>query len=152
MRSTGRSRRIRITDLARCRQWVASAPMADDLFAAAAQDQLFAATEVNELAWLRLVAKLGDPRVPLSPGHPNPFDADTALPTLRRLAKEEAKPAAMRLQDDAQARHALLPAEGLGRIATGFIRTLAQRLRRGQRERSQSRTTWATWSSTPLRS
>ena len=38
MRSTGRSRRIRITDLARCRQWVASAPMADDLFAAAARD------------------------------------------------------------------------------------------------------------------
>ena len=34
MRSTGRSRRIRITDLAQCRQWVASAPMADDLFAA----------------------------------------------------------------------------------------------------------------------
>ena len=31
-----------ITDLARCRQWVASAPMADDLFAAAAQDRLAA--------------------------------------------------------------------------------------------------------------
>lgn len=75
------------------------------LFAAAAQDQLFAATEVNELAWLRLVAEPGDHRIPLSPGHPSAFDEDSALQTLQRLAKEEAKPAAMRLQDDAQARH-----------------------------------------------
>ncbi|MFT3806539.1 Mur ligase family protein [Arenimonas sp.] len=72
------------------------------LFAAAAQDQLLTATEVNELAWLRLVAEPGDWRVPLSPGHPNPFDAESALRTLLLLAKEESKPAAMRLQSDAK--------------------------------------------------
>lgn len=74
------------------------------LFAAAAQDQLFTATEVNELAWLRLVAEPGDHRIPLSPGHPCVFDEDSALHTLQRLAKEEAKPAVMRLQSEAQAR------------------------------------------------
>ena len=73
------------------------------LFAAAAQDQLFTATEVNELAWLRLVAEPGDHRIPLSPGHPSVFDEDSALQTLHCLAKEEAKPAAMRLQSEAQA-------------------------------------------------
>lgn len=74
------------------------------LFAAAAQDQLFSATEVNELAWLRLVAAEGDPRLLLSPGHPSVFDDVSALQTLRRFADEEAKPDAMRLQGDALSR------------------------------------------------
>lgn len=62
-------------------------------FAAAAdEDQLFTATEVNELAWLRLVAEQGVIAWPLAPGYPAVFDAESARQTLRRAAAAECAP------------------------------------------------------------
>jgi hypothetical protein len=46
--------------------------------AAAADDQLFTATEVNELAWLRLVALEHDAAWPFAPAYPAVFDHEAA--------------------------------------------------------------------------
>ena len=75
---------------------------------AAAPDQLFTATEVNEWAWQ--VAAVEALRLPLphAPGHPATWDADSALHTLRLLAAGEACPVAMALVE--QARRHKLPA------------------------------------------
>lgn len=74
------------------------------LAAAAADDQLFTATEVNELAWLRLVATADAPAWPLAPGYPAVFDAVAACQTLRRAAAAERAPRLLALMQEAQRR------------------------------------------------
>jgi UDP-N-acetylmuramyl tripeptide synthase len=69
---------------------------------AAPLDQLYAATEVNEWAcWSALWA--GDSEVPHSPGHAAVWDAEAALHTLQRIAKAEARPQLIALQEQADA-------------------------------------------------
>ncbi|MFZ1390296.1 MAG: Mur ligase, partial [Dokdonella sp.] len=55
---------------------------------AAPIDQLFAATEVNEWAWM---AARGEAEL-FAPGHPHGTDTDSALHTLQRLAAAERNP------------------------------------------------------------
>lgn len=73
---------------------------------AAAPDQLFTATEINEWAWQ--AAAVDTLRLPLphAPGHPATWDPGSALHTLRLLAVEEACPVAMALMEQAS-QHAL---------------------------------------------
>ncbi|MBL0040065.1 MAG: Mur ligase [Xanthomonadales bacterium] len=72
--------------------------------AAAADDQLFTATEVNELAWLRLVAQEHDAAWPLAPAYPAVFDHEAARQTLQRSALAERAPRLMALLQEAQRR------------------------------------------------
>jgi UDP-N-acetylmuramyl tripeptide synthase len=70
-------------------------------------DQLYAATEINEWAWLSsLDASSRAPQYErfLAPGHAATWDQDIALPTLRAIATAEATPALVALIDRAQAR------------------------------------------------
>lgn len=60
---------------------------------AAAEDQRFTATEVNEWAWCRACGDEGFH----APGHPGTADEATALETLRRFSRAEAHPALMAL-------------------------------------------------------
>ena len=70
----------------------------------AQEDQLFTATEVNEWAWLGVMATAGHPEIPLSPGYPDPFDEDSAIQSLRLMAAEERQPEAMALAAEAASR------------------------------------------------
>ncbi len=72
--------------------------------AAAADDQLFTATEVNELAWLRLVALEHDRAWPFAPAYPAVFDHEAARQTLQRAALAERTPRLMALLQEAQRR------------------------------------------------
>ena len=88
-------------------------------------DQLYAATEVNEWAWLAtLDASAPAPQYDhfLAPGHAAVWNQDIALPTLRALAVAEARPALVALIEQAQTRgliwlldeDALTLGEGIG--------------------------------------
>ncbi len=72
----------------------------------APEDQLYAATEVNEWAWLAVCCEAGleNLEIPCMPGHPDPRNAAQAEPTLRRLAAAEAQPELMALLGEAQRR------------------------------------------------
>ncbi len=70
---------------------------------AAPLDQLYTATEVNEWAWWKAII-IQTQDHPLSPGHPSVADTDSALRTLRVLARSEAQPRLMALHQDAIAR------------------------------------------------
>lgn len=74
------------------------------LAAAAPEDQLFTATEVNELAWLELSAQHDDVGLPHAPGHPAVFDAASSCHTMRRMAAAERQRQAMRLLHEAEDR------------------------------------------------
>jgi UDP-N-acetylmuramyl tripeptide synthase len=75
-------------------------------------DQLLCATEVGEWAWQSLALEAAQPAgpaallppLPMGPGHPAPGDAASALETLRRLARAEARPRELRLRAEAKAR------------------------------------------------
>jgi len=69
---------------------------------AAPIDQLFAATEVNEWAWM---AARGEAEL-FAPGHPHGTDTDSALHTLHRLAAAERNPGLVAILHEA-ARHKL---------------------------------------------
>ncbi|MCW5581746.1 MAG: Mur ligase, partial [Luteimonas sp.] len=69
---------------------------------AAPLDQLYAATEVNEWAWASALTM--EPALLHAPGHAAPWDADSALHSLRALAAAEANPALLALRDAADAR------------------------------------------------
>lgn len=71
---------------------------------AAPLDQLYAATEVNEWAWSAAAAPTSAAMPFHAPGHASPWDADSALHTLRALAAAEANPALLALRDAAAAR------------------------------------------------
>lgn len=79
------------------------------LAAAAPRDQLFTATEVNELAWLELVQRTGVAGTPHGPGFPSPFDPLLALPTLQRMAAQERAQHALATRLWAQAQERRLP-------------------------------------------
>lgn len=67
-------------------------------------DQLYAATEVNEWAWLASLLEAGKPvqdEAGLAPGHPALADEDSALHTLMALAAAEARPALGALREAA---------------------------------------------------
>ena len=92
---------------------------------AAPLDQLYAATEINEWAWLAtLEASARAPEYDHfhAPGHAAFWDQDIALPTLRALAVAEARPALVALIEQTQARgltwlldeDALTLGEGIG--------------------------------------
>jgi cyanophycin synthetase len=72
----------------------------------APRDQLFCATEVNELAWLRAVRCHGAASASVhgfhAPGHPAAWDDDSARATLSRMAAAERRPDLMRLIAAAQ--------------------------------------------------
>jgi cyanophycin synthetase len=70
---------------------------------AAPMDRLYAATEVNEWAWSRAVARTAD-REAHAPGHAAWWDDASGLRTLRAVAAAEAHPALLALRDAAQAR------------------------------------------------
>ena len=72
---------------------------------AAPEDQLYAATEVNEWAWLRALEEAGR-EVPrgFAPGHPATWDVGSAQATLAALAAAEARPALMGLLEEARRR------------------------------------------------
>jgi UDP-N-acetylmuramyl tripeptide synthase len=70
----------------------------------APEDLLLTATEVNEWAWLGAVAAPGNAAIPLAPGHPAPFDDDSALQCLRRMAAGESNSQAMSLLAEAARR------------------------------------------------
>ncbi len=77
---------------------------------AAPEDQLYAATEVNEWAWQRALEEsshLHFPQ-PFAPGHAALWDQGSAVATLRALAASEARPELMVLLKEAQRKH--LPA------------------------------------------
>lgn len=69
---------------------------------AAPLDQLYAATEVNEWAWASALTM--EPALLHAPGHAAPWDADSAMQTLRALAAAEARPTLLALRDAADAR------------------------------------------------
>ncbi|MBN8728071.1 MAG: Mur ligase [Xanthomonadales bacterium] len=72
---------------------------------AAPPDQLLAATEVNEWAWLAAVHAAGiDAGRFHAPGHPAAWDEASALETLRRLAAAERSPPLVGLVDAAERR------------------------------------------------
>jgi len=74
---------------------------------AAPPDQLLAATEVDEWAWLATLAALRGLDVGLhAPGHPAAWDEASALATLRAFAAEERQPALVPLIE-AAGRHGL---------------------------------------------
>lgn len=73
---------------------------------AAAADQLFTATEINEWAWQAVACATLALPLPNSPGHPAAWDFDSARSTLEKLAAAEACPAAMALME-AAASHGL---------------------------------------------
>ena len=75
---------------------------------AAAQDQLFTATEVNEWAWQGVAPASAALPLPNAPGHPAAWDSESAQHTLHKVSEAEACPAAMALIASALARH--LPA------------------------------------------
>jgi UDP-N-acetylmuramyl tripeptide synthase len=68
---------------------------------AAAQDQLFTATEINEWAWQGAACEALALPLPNAPGYPATWDFDAAEITLRKLANAEANPAALALIDTA---------------------------------------------------
>lgn len=68
-------------------------------------DQLFAATEVNEWAWLATLDEVCAVDVALhAPGHPAAWDEASALHTLQAFAAEERAPAMLDLVQAAEAR------------------------------------------------
>ena len=72
---------------------------------AAPLDQLYAATEVNEWAWLSSLAastRAPDYEYFHAPGHAAVWDRDIALPTLHALAAAEARPPLVALIEQAQ--------------------------------------------------
>ena len=71
---------------------------------AAAQDQLFTATEVNEWAWQGAACECLALPLPNAPGHPATWDFASAEQTLRKFAAAEACPAAMTLIEAASSR------------------------------------------------
>lgn len=73
---------------------------------AAPEDQLFTATELNEWAWLAEACEIDGPEFhpPFGPGHPSPCDEIAAAHTLVAMAKDEARPAAMALIQEATSR------------------------------------------------
>ena len=71
-------------------------------------DQLYAATEVNEWAWLEALHARGvvdRDVIGLAPACAAPGDPDVAIATLRALAREEACPGVAALRDAAAQRH-----------------------------------------------
>ncbi len=68
---------------------------------AAPLDQLYAATEVNEWAWWSAANAIAEPYH--APGHAAIWDQVSALHTLQRLARDEARPALAALRDAAAA-------------------------------------------------
>ncbi len=78
---------------------------------AAPLDQLFAATDVNEWAWLASIADAGADTCFErfhAPGYAASWDEASALATLRALAASEARPQLIALQHAAQAHHVAL--------------------------------------------
>ncbi len=77
---------------------------------AAAEDQLFTATEVNEWAWLRALEETSGSVLGRfsAPGHPAVWDEASAAATLRAMAAAEARPELMALLREADLRN--LPA------------------------------------------
>jgi UDP-N-acetylmuramyl tripeptide synthase len=71
---------------------------------AAAQDQLFTATEVNEWAWQGAAYESLQLPLPNAPGYPATWDFAAAESTLRKLAAAEACPSAMAVIDAAAQR------------------------------------------------
>jgi UDP-N-acetylmuramyl tripeptide synthase len=74
---------------------------------AAPPDQLYTAAEANEWAWLASLHALQPDAAAVdwhAPGHPAPWDADSALHTLRAMATDEGNPALVALLDAAHAR------------------------------------------------
>ena len=75
---------------------------------AAPLDQLFSATEVNEWAWSSIVLESGaaarDFDWPQAPGHPTPWDADSAFEMLQRHAHGERDPKLMALDAETRVR------------------------------------------------
>lgn len=73
---------------------------------AAPFDQLYAATDVNEWAWLaslREHRRLAPDQVPFAPGHPAVWDQAQALHTLAAAARSEHNPALTAMADAARA-------------------------------------------------
>lgn len=79
-------------------------PSGASLVAAAPEDQLLTATEVNELAWLELCADDDDVTLPHAPGHPAVFDVASSFYTMRRMAAAERQQQALRLLHEAEDR------------------------------------------------
>lgn len=68
-------------------------------------DQLLTATEVNEWAWLAALLAGGHaPLLLFAPGHPAPWDEDSATHTLRAHARAERSPVLLALVAAAEAR------------------------------------------------
>ncbi|MEO5596220.1 MAG: Mur ligase family protein, partial [Lysobacteraceae bacterium] len=67
---------------------------------AAPLDQLYTATEVNEWAWRKAIISHREEH-PRSPGHPSAAETDSAIGTLRALARSEAQPQLMALHQQA---------------------------------------------------
>lgn len=73
---------------------------------AAPEDQLYAATELNEWAWQQALEEASRSAMPRSfaPGHPAVWDEASAAKTLCAMAAEEARPALMALLKEAHRR------------------------------------------------
>jgi cyanophycin synthetase len=64
-------------------------------------DQLYAATEINEWAWLKAIAFT---QTSYSPGSPHLIDDNSAMHTLKSMANAEANPSLIALMDAANAK------------------------------------------------